>query len=135
MSLGVAISQSSGQPIYDQIKVQVKRAILTGEVADGDLLPSVRRLAADLKISVMTATRAYSELESEGFVATVPGKGTFVAPIDSQLVREQLLRSVEEAFLTALPAARGANLTRDELIAILDLTLDLDAAPEDERRV
>ena len=95
-------------------------AVLSGELAEGAPLPSVRALARDLRISVITTTRAYAELAAEGFIATVPGKGAYVLPLDSELVREQLLRQVEEGLQAALDAARRAGLERDDLVQMLD---------------
>jgi GntR family transcriptional regulator len=120
----VVLSNSSGVPLYQQVKDQVGMAILAGEVAEGSILPSVRALARDLRISVITTTRAYAELAAEGFIATVPGKGAYVLPLDSALVREQLLRQVEEGLETALGAARRAGLQRDDLVEILDGLID-----------
>lgn len=116
----VVLSNSAGVPLYQQIKDQVATAILTGELAEGVALPSVRALARDLRISLITTTRAYAELAAEGFIATVPGKGAYVLPLDSALVREQLLRQVEDGLQAALDAARRAGIQRDELIQMLD---------------
>jgi GntR family transcriptional regulator len=116
----VILSNHSGTPLYQQIKDQLGAAILTGELAEGEALPSVRALARDLRISIITTTRAYAELASEGFIATVPGKGAYVLPLDSALVREQLLRQVEEGLQTALDAAHRAGLGRDDLVRMLD---------------
>ena len=116
----VVLSNSAGVPLYQQIKEQVGTAILAGELAEGSALPSVRGLARDLRISVITTTRAYTELAAEGFIATVPGKGAYVLPLDSELVREQLLRQVEDGLQTALDAAHRAGLGRDEVVRILD---------------
>ena len=116
----VVLSNNSGVPLYQQIKEQVGTSILSGELAEGSLLPSVRALARDLRISIITTTRAYTELAAEGFIATVPGKGAYVLPLDSALVREQLLRQVEDGLQTALDAARLAGLERTDLIQILD---------------
>ncbi|MEV6968651.1 GntR family transcriptional regulator [Hamadaea sp. NPDC051192] len=116
----VVLSNSSGVPLYQQVKDQIGTAILSGELAEGDALPSVRALARDLRISIITTTRAYAELASEGFISTVPGKGAFVLALDSALLREQLLRQVEEGLLTALDAARRAGLGRQELIDVMD---------------
>lgn len=116
----VVLSNSAGVPLYQQIKEQVGTAILSGELAEGDVLPSVRALARDLRISIITTTRAYSELAAEGFIATIPGKGAYVLPLDSSLVREQLLRQVEDGLQSALDAARRAGLRRDDLIQVLD---------------
>src|SRR4051812_50025424 len=85
-------------------------AILSGELAEGSVLPSVRALARDLRISVITTNRAYTELAAEGFIATVPGKGAYVLPLDSELVREQLLRQVEDGLQAALDAARRGGV-------------------------
>ena len=116
----VVLSNSAGVPLYQQIKEQVGSAILSGELAEGSALPSVRALARDLRISVITTTRAYTELAAEGFIATVPGKGAYVLPLDSELVREQLLRQVEEGLQAALDAGRRAGLGREDLIQIMD---------------
>jgi GntR family transcriptional regulator len=125
----VVLSNSAGVPIYQQIKEQVGTAILSGELAEGSALPSVRALARDLRISVITTTRAYAELAAEGFIATVPGKGAYVRPLDSELVREQLLRQVEDGLQTALEAAHRAGLGRDELVRMLDGLMDAVVSP------
>lgn len=119
----IVISNSSGVPIYEQIKEQIKNAILSGELSEGELLPSIRRLAKDLKISVITTTRAYGDLEQEGFVANVQGKGCFVLPKNSEMVREQLLRNIEESFTAAINSAKIAKISRDELRAIFETML------------
>jgi GntR family transcriptional regulator len=116
----VVLSNGAGVPLYQQIKDQVGAAVLSGELAEGSALPSVRALARDLRISIITTTRAYAELAAEGFIATVPGKGAFVLALDSALVREQLLRQVEEGLQTALDAADRAGLRRDDLVRMLD---------------
>jgi GntR family transcriptional regulator len=116
----VVLSNSAGVPLYQQVKDQVGMAILSGELAEGSVLPSVRALARDLRISVITTNRAYAELAAEGFIATVPGKGAYVLPLDSALVREQLLRQVEDGLQAALDAARRAGLHREDLIQIMD---------------
>jgi GntR family transcriptional regulator len=119
----VALSNTSGVPLYEQIKEQVKTAILVGELAEGEALPSVRALARDLRISVITTTRAYADLAQEGFITNVAGKGAFVLGIDSALVREQLLRQVEDGLTEALRAARLAGLDRDGVVEVLDTLL------------
>jgi GntR family transcriptional regulator len=116
----VVLSNSSQVPLYEQIKEQIGAAILSGDLAEGAALPSVRALARDLRISVITTTRAYTELAAEGFIATVPGKGAFVQPLDRELVREQRVRQVEAGLQAALDAARPAGLGRDDLVEILD---------------
>jgi GntR family transcriptional regulator len=119
----IVISNASGKPIYEQIEEQVKEAILADELREGDLLPSIRQLAKELRISVITTTRAYTELEQEGFIAIVQGKGCYVLPKNSELVREQLLRRVEEGIAAAVSAAKTARLTRQDLMRIVDQTM------------
>lgn len=124
----VVISNAAGVPLYEQIKEQVKVAILSGELAEGAQLPSVRALARDLRISVITTTRAYADLAREGYVANVQGKGAYVLPVDSELVREQLLRDVEAGLTDALGAARLAGLDRDDVVTLLDTLIATDAS-------
>ena len=118
------ISNVSGVPIYEQIKQQVKSAILSGELREEEALPSLRTLAKDLKISVLTVTRAYTELEQEGFVKNIQGRGCFVMGRGSELVREQLLRKAEAGLTEAIRAARMANLPAQELHRLLDILLE-----------
>ena len=120
----VIIKNSSGIPIYEQIREQIKEAILNDELNEDDLLPSIRALAADLKVSVITTTRAYAELEQEGYIVNVQGKGCFVAAKDSELIREQLLRRIEENFTQAIRAARIARLSTEELRQLFIFTLE-----------
>lgn len=120
----IIVTNTSNKPIYEQIKEQIKEAILNNELQEGDALPSIRQLATDLRISVVTTTRAYSDLEQEGFVAVLQGKGCFVLPKNSELIREQLLRRVEEGFRAAVNAGRIAKLSRKEFIHIFDLILE-----------
>lgn len=121
--LTIIIKNSAGIPIYEQIKEQIKEAILNDEMNEGDMLPSIRQLAADLKVSVITTTRVYNELEQEGYIFTVQGKGSYVAPKDSDLIREQLLRKIEEGFNVSINAARIAKLSREELQKLFEFTL------------
>jgi len=120
----IIIKNSSGMPIYEQIKEQIKRSILNDELEEGDTLPSIRQLAADLKVSVITTTRAYSELEQEGYIYNVQGKGCFVAPKDSELIREQLIRKIEDHFTDAINAARIPKLSEEELQQLFKFTLE-----------
>lgn len=120
----IVIRNTSGKPIYEQIKEQIKEAILSDELSEGDMLPSIRQLAGELKISVITTTRAYSDLEQEGFIVNIQGKGCFVSPKNSELVREQLIRKIEDGFLAAINAAKIAKLSREELLRILELMLE-----------
>ena len=119
MPLSVILSNTAGVPIYEQIAQQVRDAILTGQVEADEMLPSIRALARDLRVSVITTTRAYSDLVAEGFLANVPGKGYFVLPRDSELVREQVLREVEEHLDRAVERARLAQLSDEELHTML----------------
>ncbi|WP_246487230.1 GntR family transcriptional regulator [Arachnia propionica] len=119
----VVLSNTSGIPIYVQIEDQIKAAILRGEVSEGEALPSIRALARDLRVSVITTTRAYAELVAGGLVANVPGKGYFVLPRDAELVREQVLREVETHFANGVAVARLADVDDDEIRSILELAL------------
>ena len=118
------ISNVSGVPIYEQIKQQVKAAILSGELKEEEALPSLRTLAKDLKISVLTVTRAYTELEQEGFVKNVQGRGCFVLGSGSELMKEQLICKVENSLTEAIKAAKIANLCNEELHHLLDILLE-----------
>ena len=120
----IIVSNRSGVPIYEQIKEQIKAAIINGEVAEGDLLPSIRQLARDLKISVITTTRAYNDLEQEGFVVTVPGKGCYVQPQNTDLIREQKLREIEDNLSAAISAANMIKLPTVELKQMLKVLLE-----------
>ncbi|MFT3875884.1 MAG: GntR family transcriptional regulator [Propioniciclava sp.] len=119
----IVLANTGGVPIYEQIKAQLKAAILRGDLAEGAMLPSIRGLARDLQVSVITTTRAYSDLAAEGFITNVPGKGSYVLPRDSALVREQILREVEQHFADGVRQARLAGLTDAELHAVLDSLL------------
>lgn len=121
------ISNASGVPIYEQIKQQVKAAILSGELQEEETLPSLRTLAKDLKISVLTVTRAYTELEQEGFVKNIQGRGCFVMGRGSELIQEQLICKVETSLTEAIQAARVANLPSEELHRLLDILLEVNA--------
>jgi DNA-binding transcriptional regulator YhcF (GntR family) len=117
----IIIANSSQDPIYEQIARQIKTQIISGELAEGVLLPSIRRLAQDLAISVITTKRAYDELEREGFIDTVGGKGTFVAAQNPQFLREQRVRAVEERLAGAVDEARRLGIGREELARMLVL--------------
>ena len=129
MPLSVVLSNTAGVPIYEQIAQQVRDAILTGQVEADEMLPSIRALARDLRVSVITTTRAYSDLVTDGFLANVPGKGYFVLPRDSELVREQVLREVEEHLDRAVERARLAQLSDEELHAMLQTIIATSATP------
>ncbi|WP_240986909.1 GntR family transcriptional regulator [Acididesulfobacillus acetoxydans] len=117
----LTISNASEEPIYQQILTQIKTLIIQGEMSGGEALPSIRALAKDLQISVITTKRAYEELEREGFIDTVPGKGSFVAVQNRELLREQRLRVVEEKLALAVNLARSAGIGLSELQEILSL--------------
>ena len=119
--MDIIISNSGGVPIYDQITRQMKGLILRGELKEGEALPSMRLLAKELRISVITTKRAYEELEREGFINTVPGKGCFVAPQNPELAREDALRRAEEHLSQAVDIAKTAGLSLSELTETLNL--------------
>ena len=121
----IVLSNSSDLPIYEQIKEQVKTQILSGELSENEMLPSLRQLAKDLKISVLTTTRAYNELEEEGFITSRQGKGFFVMPRGSDLLREQLIKDVETNLNNAILSAQRASMTDDELVQLLKLRLNV----------
>lgn len=115
------IRNSTNQPIYDQIYCQIKAQILSGALAPGEALPSIRALAKDLKISVITTKRAYDELEAHGFIYTMAGKGCFVADNNLEILREQRRRELETHLTAALELAKSCGLTRQDLKQMLDL--------------
>ncbi len=117
--MNIILSNSAGAPIYEQIREQIKTAIFSGE-----LLPSIRQLARDLQISVITTMRAYGDLERDGFVVNVQGKGCYVQTKNPELLREQKLREVEESLLAAITAAKLAKLTGTELQETLRLLME-----------
>lgn len=120
----IIISNTAGVPIYEQIKEQIKSAILSGETEENELLPSLRQLARDLKISVLTTTRAYTELEQEGYVTNVQGKGCYVMGRGSELIREQLLRDIEDNLTIAIKSAKRADVSAGELINMLKILME-----------
>ena len=119
--MDIIISNSSGQPIYEQICRQIKGAIAAGKLRPGEPLPSIRSLARDLRISVITTKRAYEELERDGFILTVAGKGSFVAQQDLELAKESNLREIENHLSVALELGRQSGLTLEELHDILNV--------------
>ena len=122
----IIISNSSGKPIYEQITDQVKSQIMSGQLKAGDALPSMRALAQSLRISLITTKRAYNDLEAEGFIETVAGKGSFVAAQDPQLLREANLRLAEESIRRAVEVARRGGITREELTEMVDILYESD---------
>ena len=115
------ISNSGQEPIYAQITRQIKAKILNGELQQGDALPSIRLLAKELRISVITTKRAYEDLEADVFITTMPGRGCFVAPQNPALHREESLKQMEEHLQHAIDAARRGGITKDEVRETLDL--------------
>ena len=115
------ISNSSGKPIYEQITNQIKGLILSGELTAGEMLPSMRQLARDLHISVITTKRAYEDLERDGFLTNVPGKGCFVAQANSEVMREETLRRVQDALVQAIEIAKTGGVTAKELTELVEL--------------
>lgn len=117
--MNIIISNSAGQPIYEQIINQIKASIMKGELSEGDALPSIRLLAKELEISVITTKRAYEELEREGFIETVPGKGSFISSHNKELLREKRLKSLEEKLTEVVSEGKLLNLTLEELQELL----------------
>ncbi len=122
----ILLSNASPSPIYEQILRQVRAQILAGELKEGESLPSIRKLAQTLQISVITTKRAYDELEREGLIDTVGGKGTFVASPNAEFLREKRVRSVEEKLLAAVDEATQAGIGKDELTHMFNLILEQD---------
>lgn len=119
--MDIIISNSSSSPIYEQITRQIKDHILQGELKAGDALPSMRVLAKELRISLITTKRAYEELERDGFIETVPGKGCFISEKNTEFLREEQLRQVEGFLQQAADAARRCGLSLDELREMLEI--------------
>ena len=124
--MNIIISNANDKPIYEQITTQVKNAILSGELHPGEGLPSIRALAKDLRVSVITTKRAYDELEKAGYLYTVPGKGCYVAEKNTQLVREGYLTQIEEHMTAILTLAAGCGLSVDDLTEMLRLLASQD---------
>lgn len=122
--MDIILTNAASQPIYDQIVSQVKAQILSGKLKEGDALPSLRALAKDLRISVITTKRAYAELEEAGFIDTVQGKGSFVAGGNLELLREERLRQVEGHLARAVAEAENAGIEAADLHAMLDVLLE-----------
>ena len=117
----IIISNSTSTPIYEQIKNAIINQIMDGELKEDEALPSIRTLAQDIKISVMTIKKAYDELESEGYIVSRQGKGTFVAPKNSELVKEQAQKDIEKYLEKMIDIAKNFNISKDELIELLNI--------------
>ncbi len=122
----IVISNSSGKPIYEQITDQVKSQIMSGQLKAGDPLPSMRALAQSLRISLITTKRAYNDLEAEGFIETVAGKGSFVAAQDPGLLREANLRLAEDSIRKAVEVAKRSGITSEELTEMVQILYESD---------
>lgn len=120
-TLEIIISNTGEQPIYEQIYEQIKKLIISGKLKEGDLLPSIRGLAKDLRISVITTKRAYEELEREGFIYSVTGKGSFVARKNIALIREENLKQIEAHICAAYELAATCEISRQELMEIFTM--------------
>lgn len=119
----IIISNDSGLPIYEQIKNQIKAQIVGGDLKADEALPGMRTLASDLKVSVITTKRAYNDLEQEGYIYSMPGKGSFVKKLNEEVVRENALAEIEKYFTDAMTVAKASGIGIDELQEILK-TLD-----------
>ena len=122
--MNIIISNQSELPIYAQIREQIKEQILNGQIEEGSALPSIRQLAKEVGVSVITTTRAYSDLEEEGFISSVQGKGSIVLSKDNAFLREQYLVRIEEGLETAIRTAKSAGLSKDELVDIFQNLLE-----------
>lgn len=119
--MDIILSNSSGVPIYEQIEEQIKSQIMTGELMEGDALPSMRVLAKDLKISIITTKRAYEDLERDGFIESVTGKGSFVKGINGDIIKENMMFAIQELMETAVDKAILGKVSYEELSEMLKL--------------
>ena len=122
--MNIILNNASMIPIYEQLTEQIKSEIISGSLKENDILPSVRTLSGELRISALTVKKAYDRLEEEGFVVTVHGKGTYVAATDQQLAMEARRKSVEDDFAAAVQKASAVGFTRDEILEIVEIILE-----------
>ena len=122
--MNIFIDNKSGAPIYDQIYSQIKNQIINGALEENEMLPSIRGLAKDLRISFITTKRAYEELEKEGFIYTLPAKGCYVAPKNVELIREENLKKIEEHIEQIAQLAASCNLSREEILEMVNFGLE-----------
>lgn len=120
----ILISNSSNEPIYSQVMTQIRASIIKGELQEGELLPSIRGLAKDLQISVITTKRAYDELEKEGFIQTVPGKGSYVAIQNKELMKEKKLKIIEEKLLEVVDESRLMGFSYKDISEMLKILFE-----------
>ena len=116
----IIISNSSSVPIYEQIKSAIINQIMAGELVEGEMIPSIRNLAQDIKISVMTIKKAYDELEREGYIKSVQGKGTFVSSINDELVREKANKDIEANIYNIIEIASKFNISKREILDLFE---------------
>ena len=122
--MNILIDNKSGAPIYDQIYSQIKSQIISGALQEDEMLPSIRGLAKDLRISFITTKRAYEELEKDGFIYTLPGKGCYVAPKNVELLREENLKKIEEYIDEVVILATSCNLSKKDIIEMVNFSLE-----------
>ncbi|MBO5415988.1 MAG: GntR family transcriptional regulator [Clostridia bacterium] len=122
--MNILIDNKSGEPIYNQIYSQIKNQIISGELKEDEMLPSIRGLAKDLRISFITTKRAYEELEKEGFIYTLPAKGCYVAPKNIELLREENLKKIEEHIEQIAKLAVACNLSRDDILEMITFGME-----------
>lgn len=119
--MNIIISNSIGEPIYEQIKKAIKQAIYSNELKEGEILPSVRVLANDLKISFLTVKKAYDELETEGFIKTIQGKGSYILPKNLEFLREEKLKEIENNVVAIVKLSKIYNITEEEVINLIKM--------------
>ena len=122
--MNILIDNKGGAPIYDQIYSQIKSQIISGALREDEMLPSIRGLAKDLRISFITTKRAYEELEKDGFIYTLPGKGCYVAPKNVELLREENLKKIEEHIDEIVRLAASCNLSKKDIIEMVNFSLE-----------
>ena len=124
MSLNIIITNSNDTPIFMQIKDSIKESIFNDTLTEGESLPSVRTLASDLKISFLTVKRAYDELEKEGFIKTIPGKGSFISPKNLELIREEKLKEIEKKVEEIYDIAKLSNIKKEEVKELFEIIFE-----------
>lgn len=124
--MNIIISTSSDKPIYEQIAYQIKTNILNGSLKEGDMLPSIRALAKDLKISVITTKRAYEDLQKEGFISTMSGKGTFVSSTNKEKLKEQNFKILEKKLIECISIAKASDISLEEFKEIINIIFEED---------